>query len=79
MRFMRVFVELSWCSLRTCIFSSAMELRVDVPIRFRSFVRVFPNTLKRRSHVAELAEIERRREARRWNGECGSEEKLKSR
>ena len=51
---------------------------MDVPIRFRSFVSVFPNTLKRRSHVAELVETERRRVARRRNGVCGSEEKLRS-
>ena len=59
-RFIRDFVVLSKCSLRTCIFNSAMELRVDVPNRLRVFVSTFPNTLKRRSHVAELAETKRR-------------------
>ena len=49
--FIRVLIELSWCSARTCIFNSAIWVRVEVPIRFRSFVSVFPNTLKSRSHV----------------------------
>jgi hypothetical protein len=65
MRFMRVLVELCWCSFRICIFSSAMELRVEVFIRFRSFVSVFPNTLKSRSHVAEFAQIDKRWSAKR--------------
>ena len=65
MRFMRVLVELCRCSFRMCILSSAMELRVDVFIRFRSFVSVFPNTLKSRSHVAEFVEIDKRWPAKR--------------
>ena len=48
-----------------CIFSSAREVSVDVPILFLSFVSVVPNTLNNRSHVAEFVQIERSRLARR--------------
>ena len=63
--FIRIFVDFSWCLLRMCIFNSAREVSVDVPILFLSFISVVPNTLNNRSHVAEFVQIERSRLARR--------------
>ena len=53
--FIRAFVDFSWCSPRMCIFSSARELSVDVPILFLSLVSVVPNSLNNRSQIAEFA------------------------
>ena len=52
--FTRAFVDFSWCSPRMCIFSSARELSVDVPILFLSLVSVIPNTLNTHSQVVEM-------------------------
>lgn len=43
-------------------------VRVLVPRRFRSFVKVLPKTLKSRSQDAELALMDKIRFARRING-----------
>ena len=67
-RLRRFLVCFRRCSSRICIFSSLRALRVVVPSRFRSFVRVVPKTLKSLSHEAELAQIERTRRARSMNG-----------
>lgn len=76
--FIRIFVDFSWCSPRICIFSSARELSVDVPILFLSLVSVVPNTLNNRSQVAEFATIERSRSARRKKGDGGHPGNTKS-
>lgn len=49
--------------MRTCNLTSLRFVRFSVETSVRNFVRILPNTLNKRSHDAEIAEIDRRRHA----------------
>lgn len=68
----RIFVPAAICSSLMCIFVSLRSTKTEFPVWFRSFVRILPNVLNKRSQDAELAETDSKRRANIMKGDVSS-------